>query len=293
MSHSPKWVWDLTLPEEGNPHAIVKETLKSIAKKWVFQLEQGAQTGYRHYQVRLSLREKARRGALFDLLKQHSLVVALDAITLTSKGGANKVWSYVMKEDTRIDGPWKDTDVILPEYLAVTVDQRRQWQEAVDGFPRDRRSVHFVLDVRGQSGKTTFAIARAARDPDHVLYVKVGTSIEHVEQALFAKAESAEPFTDFDIYINIPRTHQMDKREITRLANLIENIKDGHVQEFRYKPRQAFIGLTKLVIFSNEPISGIVDMLSSDRSNCWSITPHMQLHYFGGAQRDYERAEIE
>lgn len=281
MSHSPKWVWDLTLPEQGNPHAIVKETIKSLAKKWVFQLEEGKETGYRHYQIRLSLREKVRRGTLFDLLKQHGLVVALDAIRLTSKAGANKVWSYVMKEDTRIDGPWKDTDVILPPEEQATIDSPRPWQSTIDQWLRDRRQIHFVLDPRGGSGKTTFGRARLARDSAHVAYLKITSSVQQVEQAIFAKAENLDPFSEMDIYINIPRTHLMDKKEIHRLANLLENVKDGVIQEFRYKFREIFLGATKIVVFSNEPLVGIGDLLSADRPVFWHIDHDTQdMHAF-------------
>lgn len=262
---NPIWVYDLTIKAENYSIALVKEVFKSIAKKWVFQLEEG-KGGFRHYQCRINLRERKRLKELVTDMHQHGVTEM--KVSPTHKSNKQR-WTYVMKEDTRQDGPWSDRDMNLPPRLQVTLDNPKPWQSKLDTFGKDDRKIHFVVDLAGNSGKTTYALARAAKDP-LCLYVKMTSSVEQIEQALFAKLAEYEAFQSITVFINIPRTHSMNEKEKARLANLLETIKDGHVTEFRYKYQEAWINLSKVVVFTNEDLQ-IRNKLSADRPVFWHI----------------------
>lgn len=274
---NPIWIFDLTISGDY-PVMLVKETFKSLAKKWVFQREVGATTGYDHFQCRLNLRERSRLSKLVSQLHEHGITKC--KVSATSKN-AKERFTYVMKEETRTEGPWTDRDYNLPPRLLVTIDNPKPWQRDIDAIQRDDRKVYFVIDEQGNAGKTTFALARAAKNPLS-LYVKLTSSVEQIEQALFAKLENYEPFQSMDIYINIPRTHIMHDREKARLANLLETIKDGQVTDCRYKYREAWINTSKVIVFSNEDLD-ITRKLSADRSVTYHIRNNVLMEGISGA----------
>lgn len=79
----------------------IEDFLKQHCKKWCYQLELSA-SGSHHYQGRVSLKEKSRLAGLVKLWKGPHF-------SMTSNENRTNNF-YVEKTDTRIDGPWKDTD---------------------------------------------------------------------------------------------------------------------------------------------------------------------------------------
>lgn len=56
-------VWDFTIPKSAVSNIDeLKDKLNIHCKKWIFQEEKGTSTGYEHYQGRISLKMKARKG---------------------------------------------------------------------------------------------------------------------------------------------------------------------------------------------------------------------------------------
>ena len=114
-------VWDLTLDQRVATVESVKSKFKQLAKKWTFQLEQGA-SGYNHYQCRISLFHKKTRSGVLSLLdalqlKGQKLETQELQCTLTETSDEvhkqmkeNSVAFYCMKIDSRIEGPWTDSD---------------------------------------------------------------------------------------------------------------------------------------------------------------------------------------
>jgi len=57
-------VWDFTISvDKVDNLEVLKDKLKIHCKKWIFQQEKGI-SGYEHYQGRVSLKVKARKGAV-------------------------------------------------------------------------------------------------------------------------------------------------------------------------------------------------------------------------------------
>lgn len=272
------FIYDLTLSEAKNPGAEdLKPIFRRIAKKWVFQLEQGAE-GFRHFQIRVNLHERARKGELIKILQREGLVFHPNALSQTSTGGAKAVWTYVMKDDTRLAGPWKDTDVRpeqLPRRLRQPLENPFPWQAQVLQLPFDDRKIHFIVDNAGGAGKSTFAQAQARSNLEDVLYLKYDpTEPRTLYEAIVAKYKAGLEFRDFTVYINIPRgAGDMKEKDAKAFFNLLEMVKDGHMSDRRYAYTEVFMADTRVVVFSNEALPFTDKYLSVDRPCYYRITP--------------------
>lgn len=112
-------VWDFTWNFSGDERELndfdfwlkldkdkIDLFLQEHCKKWAFQLERGKKTGRYHFQGRFSLKEKTRLSGLVKLLPGAHF-------SKTSNENRTNTF-YVEKTDTRVDGPWKDTDKKKP-----------------------------------------------------------------------------------------------------------------------------------------------------------------------------------
>jgi hypothetical protein len=107
---SPLASWDFRMNEDELKPDDIIDNLKGIAKHYVFQLEEG-DGGYRHYQGRISLIKKRRKAEKHILLKLFKYPPNYLEPTVGEEFRKGEAF-YQLKEDTRIDGPWKDTDEV-------------------------------------------------------------------------------------------------------------------------------------------------------------------------------------
>ena len=104
----PIAVWDFTLAERTCNVGELKEFLNKHCKRWAFQLEEGEQNGYKHYQGRVSLKVRARKGPCHDAI--HWSPTSKDVAVTGNE-------FYVLKEETRVLGPWTDRDPYIPRQV--------------------------------------------------------------------------------------------------------------------------------------------------------------------------------
>jgi len=147
----------------------VEAWLEKRAKKWAFQLEQGEKNGYIHYQGKCSLIKKKRYGELWNMIKttREDDPTELDTFFWAqwqpSVTGNTSNFSYEMKIDSRIEGPWTDKIRVKHEEPVFIPRQLRHittlypWQQTIvdsrDIF--DERGVDCVIDRKGREGKST------------------------------------------------------------------------------------------------------------------------------------------
>lgn len=145
---SPICVYDFTLPNRYEIDEL-KKLLRKNCKKWCVQLERG-ESGYEHYQGRISLKMKKR-------LKQCKELFFNDIHLSPTSNENKKNMFYVMKDDTRIDGPWKDDDeeIYIPRQIRE-IEKLYPWQQhIVDNYDIwDTRSINIVIDKKGNNGKS-------------------------------------------------------------------------------------------------------------------------------------------
>lgn len=265
--------FDCTVPEDRfDDYREAAEALRSIAKKWVFQLEQGEETGYRHWQMRVSLIKKTR----FAAFSKEVMPVLPGCWSVTSKTvhDSGNQFNYVMKAQTRLQGPWKDTDADLRPPPEMT-DQLRNflskdmypWQQAMLDIVQqyNERTLYYVYDPHYNSGKSIFA--------------------EYLEYRMLA--EEIPPFTlmeDIMQFVMCMHTSKcyifdmpaaMKKEKVNQLYSGLEMLKNGFLYDKRYSGKKRRITRPQVLVFANDLPK--LDLMAPDRWTVMYITPDKDL----------------
>lgn len=264
MSKHAISVFDLTLNIQTNTFETVKGVLEEWCKHWVFQKEKGEVTGYVHWQIRFSLKKKRRIQEIAPRLAIAGLKFHDTALTPTSTAGLKTGFSYVTKADTRLEGPWKDTDVekVLTKCVAyLDKNGLDPWmQEIKDIWSEwDRRHIDVFVDTKGNSGKTTFE--DWAEYHEHAFSLWYDPNIQRMMES--AHANAGRP-----VYtIGLPRA--LNKKEMNDFWNFVERLKDGRTQDGRYSAKRKRMERPNVWIFTNE-LPDLGEM-SPDRWRFWQI----------------------
>lgn len=255
------WVYDFTIPADRVELGTLKDWCKTKCKKWVFQKERG-EDGYVHYQVRVSLQKKKRVG---KFVKE---MVALNwgvHVTPTSEENSTN-FNYVMKEETRIEGPWTDQDSKIPSHLQEIPVWRPWQQKVVDSIKKiEPRTINVIRDPRGNNGKSYLSSWLAVRKLARRLPAINDTKdvMRMVMDAPKAKC----------YFIDLPRAQ--DKKRLHNLIAAIEEIKNGYAYDDRYQFKEEFFEVPNIWIFTNMWIPS--ELLSVDRWTLWTIDSDGQL----------------
>lgn len=238
--------------------------LRGYCKHWTFQLEKGETTGFLHFQCRVSLIKKKRLTAIMKLVKEGKLFGHWSPTSNEVHNGNN--FNYVMKEDTKIAGPWKDTDAVklltkqLKEFLTHDLyPYQRYIFETSQKF--DMRSIHIVYDSVGSMGKSIFG--------------------EFME--FYDLAEEIPPFRMMDdifqwvctrpirpsYFVDMPRG--MKKDRLGDFYSGIEIIKNGVAYDKRYSGKKIRFDRPQIFIFTNTLPS--FELMSKDRWVILNILP--------------------
>ncbi len=262
MAH-PVASYDFTIPECDR--AAFTDALNQVAKKWVFQLEAG-DSGYRHYQGRLSLIKKRRIGELKPVLATAGLAAMHVTPTCTAslKEGDD---FYMTKLDTRIEGPWssEDREIYIPRQYRDIAPYAWQQKVIESAGKFDPRTVNYIYDPDGCNGKSTIAaicclLHRGVRIPAVNDHEKLLASVCDI---LSAKGERKPG----PIFIDLPRF--MDKRRLHGIFSAIEEIKNGHCYDMRYHYKEWWFDSPPVWVFSN--MVPELSALSADRWKVWKI----------------------
>jgi hypothetical protein len=262
-------VWDWTLPKGDRENEGVQQTVDQLFKKYTYQLEEGKETGYVHYQGRGSLHKKRR----FDELKKIATAAGWGDchFTPSSKESQKGDCFYTVKLDTRIDGPWTDKDKQEAAYIPWQyqgLDQTlRPWQQAVweTADVRDARTINLIFDELGNNGKSTIAslMDLHKRGLDLPPMNDAEKLIQSVADILIARQERNPKV----MFVDMPRA--MDKKRLGGMYTAIEQIKKGKVYDTRYAYKEWWFDSPQIWVFTN--IEPDLSFLSRDRWKLWTI----------------------
>jgi hypothetical protein len=277
MSSTPCAVWDWTLSaKEGHDDErsvdTVKQMLRPLFKKWTFQKERG-DTGYLHFQGRGSLFKKRRGVELKKLLEQYSMGDMHCSPTVTDNTIGDSF--YVIKLDTRVEGPWCDKDVqrFIPWQYQNLMNRLHPYQTKIwdSADIRDARTINYLFCPNGNQGKSTLASLcdLHGRGMDLPPVNDAEKLIESVCDILIAKEERDPKI----VFIDMPRA--MDKRKLGGMYSAIEQIKKGKVYDMRYSYKEWWFNSPQIWVFGNHMPD--LSMLSADRWKIWSIDASMDL----------------
>lgn len=240
-------LWDLTVKyEEGHTFEDVKMVMKEIAKAWMFQLERG-ESGYEHWQIRVSLYKKKRKCELIALL--NDLEIRGFHISPTSNQGRDSL--YCMKADTRIEGPWTDKDK-EPPYVQKRFRNPEliPWQvklvEYLEELKKNGndRNIVMVMDDGGE-GKSWIKGLMTSRK-DAIVVPASCTSPNDMIQFVMSQAEVGG---EYIILMDVPRG--TSPKHWYTLAAGLETIKQGFLHDLRYQGRSKVIEPPQMCCFMN------------------------------------------
>lgn len=258
--------------EDPLPPPAFAAKLKEVFKKWVFQQER-SESGYLHYQVRGHLYKKktpaAAKALLGPILRGH--------VSPTTTGvHENNSFNYCMKADTRVDGPWKDTDQEFEDPPPLTRQLKDfiekigpdasglyPWQQRLRELlstTDDRRIICVVDAGAGNNGKSIFS--------EYLEYHRIAyevppmTCMEDIMQCCMGISAQKCYIVD------MPRA--MKKEKLAGFYSGLEALKNGVMYDKRYAFKKRRIDRPQIVVFTNSFPDR--SLLSPDRWAIYSLT---------------------
>lgn len=258
---SPCASYDFRCNEDFGEYTDIIKLLDGIAKHYVFQLEQG-DTGYRHYQGRMSLIKKRRKPELLTLFSSLERRVPNYLEPTCNVEARTGDAFYMMKEDTKIAGAWTDKD--KPVYIPRQIREIKElypWQKSVVDSAKfwDTRHINMVYCPTGNKGKTSLVGWCRAYNIARVL-----PSVNEAKDMLRMVCDM--PTSSMYLF-DMPRS--MNKDRLFGFYSAIETIKDGYAYDDRYAFKEKVFDCPQIWIFSNSLPD--FNMLSTDRWIIWEI----------------------
>lgn len=258
-SRNACYTWDFTAPVSVGFEEI-RSYLKRECKRWVFQKEKGELNGYEHYQGRCSMKTKVRnmRGKIAPQVSWRvtSTKIAIDEDT-----------RYCDKLETRLDGPWRDSDC-NNRYVPLHVRDIKlyPWQERIinDVLP-DTRTINILYDEKGNIGKSTVFTYAGARGIARA--VPIMESYKDLMRMVMCCPKTKLYLVDF------PRG--LNKSHCANFWSAIETIKNGYAYDDRYKFQEEFFDPPNIWVFTNTLPD--FELLSKDRWKVWTVSNGLDL----------------
>jgi hypothetical protein len=242
---------------EGETSLTIKNRLAGIAKKYCFQLEEG-DSGYLHWQGRLSLIKKRHPESAHKVFPEGTAPNYLEP-TISSEH--EKTAFYVMKVDTRKDGPFMDTDeeIYIPRQVREMGDLR-PFQKTISGNTEwDTRTINLVYNEKGNLGKTRLV--------QYMRAYKLGRALPPVNDTKDLLRIVYDLPTSRIYLFDMPRS--LNKEKLFQFYAAVETIKDGYAYDDRYTFKEKSFDSPNIWIFTNSLPD--LNMLSRDRWKIWTI----------------------
>jgi len=283
---SPCFVWDWTIYVETEmiPHTDVIDTMNALGKKWAFQLEEGTKLKKKHYQCRISLNEKMRQNELANELPFKAY------ITRTSNKNKGNLF-YVIKSDTRIEGPWRDTPKYrqeMPFQWVGILENPRPFQSQILQWAeqKDDRRINLIFDKTGNSGKSSFANRLEFEGKCYQITASKNTNEMCAD--LCDELEAANDDRPGLIFVDMERAADQDNMKSIFAA--VERIKGGKVTDRRYRLRKSFFFSPSVVMYMNQ--LPYITALSSDRWRLWEMNKDFTLSRIDGKRFAILRQQV-
>lgn len=262
----------ISVKESSEDYLKIIAVLITVFKKWVFQREVGEKTGYDHWQV---------RGHLWKPTTPECAVAKFAHLTWkgkwspTTKGvhqGNN--FNYMMKADTRVDGPWtsEDEEIVDPPKLTRQLKTfmnfemypyQKQLIEEVQEL--EDRYIKLVIEKTGNNGKSIFC--------EYLEYKRLAYEIppmscmEDIMQCCMCIKEQK------CYVIDMPRAMKKDK--LAGFYSGLEALKNGTMYDKRHHFDKRRIDRPQILVFTNRFPD--IELMSLDRWKIWELNELKQL----------------
>lgn len=265
MTNGGAAVWDMTLKQEYATKEQLIKWLKANCKEATFQLERG-DTGYMHWQGRFSLLKKRCKNPLMNLFKSHGIEPPY--LSITSNENRNNNF-YVLKEDTRIEGPFivgkKEEEVYIPRQFR-DIELYPWQQQIIDSISVfETRTINYIYDEKGNLGKSTLA---------SIATLKYGginlpplNDVKEIMGLLCNICMDKNLRNPGIVFIDMPRA--MKKEHLNNMYSSIELVKTGMLYDTRYHYKSWWIDSPQIWVFSNKLPE--LTFMSLDRWAFWKV----------------------
>lgn len=253
---------------------LVNEALNDICEQYVFQVELTGEENY-HFQGRVNLKHENRWRCnrlhshlekVFNNIKKDHLFYKI--VCSPTSNNAKAKFDYVMKQDTRWDGPYSDRPIFLGKTI-LPRDKLLPWHlkfvnllENYDTDDPDWRTIYHVKDERGNSMKSTFCRFLIWNYEKEVGMINPFGSPNQINSSI-VKMGRRKLFI-----LDIPRSYSwISKNKYTgfevrkynpqwpELCLVLERLKDGMLVDSFYGRFESFLMDPPIIIvFSNWPL---------------------------------------
>lgn len=243
----------------------VSKQLRILCKAFVFQCERCPTTGRPHFQGRIKCKNRLRLNQVVEFFQNN--ITRACRISATAKENS-KNFFYVTKDETRVIGPWKDTDnegKEIPWQLAMFPNDL-DWQAQIKQMisVRELRFINCVILTQGAEGKTICCQKLVWEKLAE--YLPYSDNHKDLLQACHDVGEQLG--IDPPAYIfDLPRALRKDK--MRPFFSAIEDIKSGWSFDLRYGYRRNLRGQPNVWVFTNKWPN--IKYLSTDRWKFWKI----------------------
>jgi len=251
-------MWSVTLSHnytERPPPSRVSQILDEFLDQWVFQLECGGKEGKPHYQCRGIIDPAQMTETMITLFEcrgydRRDITFLPESNNSIAQGGLT---FYVMKDDTRQEGPWYDSTFRPKKKVAYEgkdlecMKQPRPFQQAIMNMiakPPNDRDMVWWFNQSGCAGKSKLMKYLRFTNPDFAR-VPMGSATQ-IKTSVIEKG----PHTAY--MVDLPRVRGSDERQ-QELFSALEEIKNGWVESPMYgKSAELLMEPPHIHIFSNE-----------------------------------------
>lgn len=221
----------VTVPATAGSDGSIHSWIQTHCKRAVWQLEKGTESGYEHYQISLTLKNKQR----ITWFKHHFEATA----HVEPMFAPDQAFDYSCKTDTRIRGPWKHPPPIQSVRDPLEGKILHEWQQQVVDITNtepDDRTIHWFWEETGNKGKSALA--------KHLVLTKDALVVSGKKNDIY---HALGPNCKI-LILDIPRTVE-DRVPY----EAIECIKNGLIFSGKYESKMKAFNPPHVICFANFP----------------------------------------
>lgn len=268
---NPCLTYDITLWNVEITPSDMCDKFRKFCRQFKFQKEECPSTKKLHYQCRVKLMNKIRKNQVIALLTENGMNPDGDRVTPTSSENITNYF-YVMKDESRVDGPWSDETKPMPTDIQVIENEKQEWMETViDSLElTDFRTINCVIEERGNIGKSMFC--------DWLVWHKMAALVPPTLPDANALLQYTYSLGEKRCYlIDLPRA--MNQKKLAPLYVAIEEIKNGRLYDPRYgdRPPIKMRERPNIWVFANTLPN--LAHLSVDKWKLWTVKDQKLIPY--------------
>jgi hypothetical protein len=256
----------------------VNDTL-TVIEDFEGQFELGTESCIPHYQLAIKTKSICTKKPILEAFQQ-----VLNAhVNIDIQFDFENMKKYCSKEsDYHLDGysgrifkhQWKLNFIERKPELKQVLENPYPWQkfflEQILSSTPDSRTVDWLVDPVGNTGKSSFARAYVSTEPTDAIIMKMDNH-DRMELAFIYKITSYRDRYNKDpkiVFFDFPRA--TDQKKVMAATALMEDAKSGHLETtFGGKHREVQISNVHIVVLAN--FAPDLSVLSVDRWRVWRL----------------------